>query len=181
MAVSKSVSTLSDGVCFCKDSGLWYEWQWWSLWRSLLLSPCCASLFLVKLQVCTINGSDGVCDGAFFHLHAVSISFFHLLFPSPCVFSKASCLYHKWQWWSLWRSSFLSLCYSSLFLVKLQVRLLSYTSFFRRAIKNLLWLINLKRGGVHSFQWKQFLLVEAIVFIDFVVFKDQLIVISGYL
>ena len=36
-------------------------------------------------------------------------------------------------------------------------------------------------GGVHSFQWKPFLLVEVIVFIDFVVFKDHLITMSGYL
>ena len=35
--------------------------------------------------------------------------------------------------------------------------------------------------GVHSFLWKPFILVEAIVFIDFMVFKDQLIAISKYL
>ena len=34
---------------------------------------------------------------------------------------------------------------------------------------------------VHSFCWEPFLLVEAIVFIDFMVFKDQLIAISQYL
>ena len=34
---------------------------------------------------------------------------------------------------------------------------------------------------MHSFKWKPFLLVGAIVFIDFVVFKDHLITISRYL
>ena len=34
---------------------------------------------------------------------------------------------------------------------------------------------------VHSFDWKPFLLLEVIVFTDFVVFKDHLIAISGYL
>ena len=34
------------------------------------MSPNCGSLFLVKLQVLTINGGDGICDGAYFHFHA---------------------------------------------------------------------------------------------------------------
>ena len=34
---------------------------------------------------------------------------------------------------------------------------------------------------VHSFWWKPFVLLEAIVFINFTVFKDQLIAISEYL
>ena len=29
------------------------------------------SVFLVKLQVFTINGGDEICDGAYFHLHEV--------------------------------------------------------------------------------------------------------------
>ena len=37
------------------------------------------------------------------------------------------------------------------------------------------------RASVHSFWWKPFRLVEAIVFINFMVFKDQLIAISEYL
>ena len=36
-------------------------------------------------------------------------------------------------------------------------------------------------GVVHSFWWRPFLLVEATVFINFMVFKDQLIAISEYL
>ena len=34
---------------------------------------------------------------------------------------------------------------------------------------------------VHSFRWNPFLLLEAIVFINFMVFKDQQIAISEYL
>ena len=37
------------------------------------------------------------------------------------------------------------------------------------------------QASVHSFWWKPFRLVEAIVFINFMVFKDQLIAISEYL
>ena len=36
-------------------------------------------------------------------------------------------------------------------------------------------------GVVHSFWWRPFLLVEATVFINFMVFEDQLIAISEYL
>ena len=56
-------------VCFSKASGLYYTWQWWSLWQSLYLSQCCGSQIFIK------NGSDGVCDGARFYLHAVIICF----------------------------------------------------------------------------------------------------------
>ena len=38
-------------------------------------SPCCDSLFLVKLKVSTMIGSDGVCGGVYFHLHAVVFCF----------------------------------------------------------------------------------------------------------
>ena len=31
---------------------------------------------LVKIQAFTINGSDGVCDGAYFYLHAVVVCFY---------------------------------------------------------------------------------------------------------
>ena len=55
-----------DGVCLSKASDLYYKWQWWGLWRSLFLLSCSCSLFLVNSQVFTINGSDVVCDGAFF-------------------------------------------------------------------------------------------------------------------
>ena len=78
----------SDGVCdgacfylhdvvviFSKASGLYYTWQWWSLWQSRSLSHCCGSLLLAKFQVFVINGSDGVCDGAGFYLHAVVVCF----------------------------------------------------------------------------------------------------------
>ena len=60
-----------DGVCFSKDLDFYYKCQWLSLWHGLILSPCCGSLVLVKLQVFTICGSDGICDGACFYLHAV--------------------------------------------------------------------------------------------------------------
>ena len=40
---------------------------------------------------------------------------------------------------------------------------------------------SLELASVHSFLWKPFLLEEAIVFIDFVVSKYQLIGINGYL
>ena len=39
------------------------------------LTPSCSSLLLGKFQVLTINGSDGVCDGTCFHLHAVVVCF----------------------------------------------------------------------------------------------------------
>ena len=78
----------SDGVCdgacfylhdvqsvFSKASGLYYTWQWKSLWQSRSLSQCCGSLLLAKFQVFIINGSDGVCDGARFYLHAVVACF----------------------------------------------------------------------------------------------------------
>ena len=42
---------------------------------------------LVEIQAFTISGSDVVCDGACFYLHAVVICFI-----------KASGLYHEWQW-----------------------------------------------------------------------------------
>ena len=62
-------------VCFSKASGLYYTWQWWSLWQSRSLSQCYGSLLLAKFQVFIINGSDGVCDGARFYLHAVVVCF----------------------------------------------------------------------------------------------------------
>ena len=55
-----------DEICFSKDSGLYYKWQWWSLWRSLLLSPYCGILFLVKIQAFTINSREEVSDGPIF-------------------------------------------------------------------------------------------------------------------
>ena len=42
-------------------------------------------------------------------------------------------------------------------------------------------ILSLTIAPVYSFWWKPFLLLEAIVFIDFMVFKDQLIAISEYL
>ena len=38
-------------------------------------SPCCDSLFSVKLHVSTINGSDGVDEGVYFYLHTVIFCF----------------------------------------------------------------------------------------------------------
>ena len=93
-----------------KASGLFYKWQWWSLWRSLFLSLYCVSLILVKPQVVTINGRDGTMPEPIY-----------ICMLSWSVFSKGSGVYYKWQWWSLWRNLFLSPYCSSLFLVKLQV------------------------------------------------------------
>lgn len=39
------------------------------------MSSCCSALFLVKLQVFGANGSDEVCNGVRFYLHAVVVCF----------------------------------------------------------------------------------------------------------
>ena len=65
---------------------------------------------LVKIQAFSMNGGDGVYDRACFYLHDVWT-----------VFSKASGLDYKWQWWSLWQSLSLSQCCGGLLLAKLQV------------------------------------------------------------
>ena len=62
-------------VIFSKASGVYYTWQWWSLWQRLSLCQCCGSLFLAKFQVFIINGSGRVCDEARFYLHAALVCF----------------------------------------------------------------------------------------------------------
>ena len=63
---------------------------------------------LGKIKAFAMNGSDGVYDGT-------------CLYDVYSVFSKASGLHYKWEWWNLWLSLSLSQCFGSLLLAKFQV------------------------------------------------------------
>ena len=56
-----------------------------------------------------------------------------------------------------------------------------FQDFRYQYLSNITKTVNNTCPTVHSFWWKPFRLVKAIVFIDFMVFKDQLIAVSEYL
>ena len=77
-------------------------------------------------------------------------------------FSKNSRFYYKWQWWSLWRNLFLSPCYGSLFLVKLQVFIGSDGVCDRSCFYLHLWYLDfIKASGPHN-KWQRWSLWQSL-------------------
>ena len=61
------------------------------------------SIFFVKLQTFTVNGSGTVCDGiCFYKVQTFTINGSHKVCDGVC-FSKVSSHYYEWQCPSLWQ------------------------------------------------------------------------------